>query len=515
MMKLITVLTGICLAVTSLPAQDVMKVQNGAVITVQSGAELLLQGGMSLDDGSSLVNNGTIRIRQNGASGAANWTDNTVSAYNYGTGTVIFNGNGGHQLFSRNTFARIDMDAAGLVTLGTDIIAVKWYLNNGKVNTTASFKAIVTGTSQQAVEAGAANTDFANSWFNGTIRRYLTPASVNNYTFPVGDAVKVNRAVMDNLMTSPLNNLSYIDASFGPKPGTDAGLIAYENGQGYVAVNNGGVWYLTPDLTPTSGAYDLRLYFNGFTGLNDNMFAIIRRPNASSNAADWVVPAGSSLPANNQPGRIVSSGYARRNTISGFSQFGLGTFSTPLPVTLLSFDARRLTRMKVHVKWQTVTEIQNAGFDVERRLEGEPGFTRIGFAPSKAPGGNSSERIDYEYTDANGYAGVSYYRLKQVDLDNHFVFTHIKAVKGNGDTQVSVLLYPNPNFGQFTIRVDGVTRTFDAMITDMGGKVVKRLRLSNSNNITITGLSAGTYMIRIPDVFGTGEAFAEKVLVVK
>ena len=39
--------------------------------------------------------------------------------------------------------------------------------------------------------------------------------------------------------------------------------------------------------------------------------------------------------------------------------------------------------------------------------------------------------------------------------------------------------------------------------------------MDNSNNINITGLSAGTYIIRIPDVFGQGESFAEKVVVIR
>jgi len=496
-------------------AQVEMKVQNGASLTVQSGAEITIQGGISLDNGSSLVNNGTIRLKQNGPSGAADWIDNTVTAYNYGTGKAVFNGTGGHTINSKNTFERIDVDASGHITLASDVNANKWYLVNGRVNTTSSFKAITLSNTQLAVEADAANTNFASSWINGNLRRNVSPSAVSNYIFPVGDAVKVNRAVMDNLTANPLNNLTYIDASFGPKPGNDAGLLVSENGQPYVSVNNGGVWYLTPDAVPTAGVYDVLLYFNGFTGLSDNSFGILKRPNASSNAADWTSPAGSVLPPNNQPGRIVSSGYARRNNISSFSQFGIGVLSGPLPVTLLSFDARRITKVKVQVNWQTVTEQNNQGFEIERRLDGEPSFAQIGFAPTKAPGGNSTSRIDYNYTDANGYAGISYYRLKQVDIDNHYTYTHIKAVKGMGDTQVSVLLYPNPNNGQFTIRLDGVNREYDAVITDMGGKIVRQLRLGNSNNVNITGLSAGTYIIRIPDVFGERESFTEKVMVVK
>lgn len=501
--------------VLTLRAQEVMKVQNGAAITVQNGAEIIIQGGMSLDNGSSLVNNGTITLRQNGSAGTANWTDNSLTPYHYGTGKVLFNGTGGHTVSSPNSFGRIDVDASGHLTLASDIQADKWYLVNGKVNTTTAYRAIALGNAQLAVEAAAGNNNFSNSWINGRLRRYLSPATVNSYTFPVGDAAKVNLAVMNNLSASPLNNLTYIDATFGPKPGNDAGLVVSENGQGYIAVNSGGVWYLTPDAAPASGKYDLQLYFNGFSGLQDNTFGIISRPDASSNAADWSVPAGTVLPANGQPGRVVSSGYARRNNIGSFSQFGIASLSAPLPVTLLGFDARRLTRVKVLINWETVTEINNRGFEIERRLDPEPAFTRIGFEPSKAAGGNSTDRLDYSFTDPNGYAGVSYYRLKQVDTDNRYTYTHIRAVKGMGEAQVSVMLYPNPNYGQFTVRIEGVNRSFDAVITDISGKVVRRLTLGNNGAVSVSGLSAGTYIIRIPDVFGEGEAFTEKVMVVK
>jgi Secretion system C-terminal sorting domain len=496
-------------------AQDVMKVQNGATITVQNGAELVVLGGISLDNGSTILNNGTIVIKQNGVSGTADWVDNTNTAYNYGTGKVVFNGTGGHTVNTKNTFERIDVDAAGNLTLASDVNANKWYLVNGKINTTAVFKAIALSNTQLAVEADATNTNFANSWVNGNLRRFISPASVNNYTFPVGDATKVNRAILDNFTASPVNNLTYIDASFGPKPGNDVGLVVTENGQPYISVNNGGVWYLTPDAQPTSGAYDALLYFNGFAGITDNSFAIIKRADASSNAADWVSPPGSILPANNQPGRTVASGYARRNNINSFSQFGIGVLSGPLPVTLMGFDAKRITKVKVLVNWQTLTEVNNLGFDVERRLDGEPVFNKIGFAATKALGGNSTDKIDYEYTDANGYSGISYYRLKQIDRDSRSAYTFIKAVKGIGETQVSVLLYPNPNNGQFAIRLDGVNKSFNAVITDMSGKTIKQLSLTNNNNINISGLSAGTYIIHIPDVFGTGESFTEKVVVIK
>ncbi|MBK6829144.1 MAG: hypothetical protein IPG86_20845 [Chitinophagaceae bacterium] len=63
----------ICFLISFLPiglqAQDVIKVQNGASITVQNGADIVVLGGIALDNGSSLVNNGSITLKQNGVSG--------------------------------------------------------------------------------------------------------------------------------------------------------------------------------------------------------------------------------------------------------------------------------------------------------------------------------------------------------------------------------------------------------------------------------------------------------------
>lgn len=494
-------------------AQELVKVQEGASITLQEGSTMLLMGGMTLENGSRLVNNGTITLKQNGSSGTSNWNDQSLQAYHYGSGKVQFLSSGAQVLSSPNTFGHIDVDA-GQLLLSSDIRSDKWYLINGRINTSA-YKAIATGHAATAIEADAANTAFSKSWFNGHLRRYVDPTLENQYVFPVGDALRVNPLVMDNLSASPMTNIRYIDAGFGPKTGSDVGLMAAENGQGYVSVNNGGVWYLSGDNKPVTGTYDLQLYFNGFSGLADNTFGILGRTDASSRAADWTVPAGSRLPDHDQPGRTLSAGYARRNQLSSFNEFGIGVLSGQPSLTLLGFDAQRLSKMNVEIKWETIAESNNRGFEVERRLDGEKTFASVGFTASKAVPGRQDARIDYSFTDANDFSGVSYYRLKQVGNDHRSIYTHIKAVKGLGSAQVSVMLYPNPNYGQFTVRLDGVDRAYDAQIMDMGGKTIRQLRLSNNNAVSITGLSAGTYMIRIPDVFGAGEAFTEKVVVVK
>ncbi len=155
------------------------------------------------------------------------------------------------------------------------------------------------------------------------------------------------------------------------------------------------------------------------------------------------------------------------------------------------------------------------GFEIEMRLENENAFATLGFVASKAMDGNSTAKLDYNMADPNGYGGISYYRLKQLDRDGRGFHSLIKAVKGMGETSVSVLLWPNPNKGQFSIRLDGVNGTRTAFITDVSGKNVRTLQLKSSQQINVQGLSAGTYVLKVLDAFGEGEHFREKILVVR
>ncbi|WP_431216124.1 T9SS type A sorting domain-containing protein [Puia sp. P3] len=486
--------------------------QNGAQLTIENGAGLFISGGLMLEKGSRLANNGRIDLSKS-KTGGAFWHDSTISPYSYGSGIAVFNGGGDQSLQSINGFHRIEVNADS-IHLGSDIASDQWYLIKGRI-ATGQFKAVVLSASDTSVQAAAGNPHFDSSWFDGTLRRAFDGQSANTFWFPVGNSQKANAAVMDNLQAAPLGNISYLEASFRPRPGTDAGLILEENGTPFTMINDAGVWYLTPDQQPTQGRYDLLLYLNGFSGLQDNSFAILRRPDSSTAAGDWEVPDNSLLPPNTSSGRMTADGYARRNSIGGFSQYGIGMTATPLPVTLIEFVAFRLGPSKVVLKWETGMESGNKGFDIEKRPDNDSSFTFAGFVPSAAQDGNSNAPLHYTYTDANNYKGITYYRLKQTDLDNRYNYTAIRAVSGSGQSGVSILLYPNPSQGQFSIRMDGSTETYEVRIVDGKGAVIKNRQLHGNTPLQVTGMPPGAYVVQILNAFGRGAAFAQKIVVVK
>jgi hypothetical protein len=101
------------------------------------------------------------------------------------------------------------------------------------------------------------------------------------------------------------------------------------------------------------------------------------------------------------------------------------TFTTPLaigsgvlPVLFTKFDAA-CTNNGALVKWSTGSEFNSDYFELQRSTNGN-NWTSV--ATIKAAG-NSSTTHTYQQLDLNG--GAVYYRIKQVDLDGHPVYTSI------------------------------------------------------------------------------------------
>ncbi|HSD63460.1 MAG TPA: hypothetical protein VLB50_06660, partial [Ignavibacteriaceae bacterium] len=89
-----------------------------------------------------------------------------------------------------------------------------------------------------------------------------------------------------------------------------------------------------------------------------------------------------------------------------------------LPVELASFSAS-VSHNEVLLSWETATEINNKGFDVERKLKNQDWQT-IGFVNGN---GTSSESHSYKFNDesiSGSYSGRVLYRLKQMDFDGTY-----------------------------------------------------------------------------------------------
>jgi len=103
-------------------------------------------------------------------------------------------------------------------------------------------------------------------------------------------------------------------------------------------------------------------------------------------------------------------------------QYNSALSITVLPIQLASFTATVVNGNDVRLDWRTLSEINNFGFFVQRRLQTVQTYEEI---PNSFVAGNGTTNIphDYSFTNINVGNGNWLYRLRQVDLDGTPHFT--------------------------------------------------------------------------------------------
>jgi hypothetical protein len=70
-----------------------------------------------------------------------------------------------------------------------------------------------------------------------------------------------------------------------------------------------------------------------------------------------------------------------------------------------------------------------------------------------AAAGNSFAKTDYSFTDAFPQAGINYYRLKMTDLDQHYKYSSVVALKKSENNIAINNVYPNPFINEIEVSV--------------------------------------------------------------
>jgi hypothetical protein len=171
-----------------------------------------------------------------------------------------------------------------------------------------------------------------------------------------------------------------------------------------------------------------------------------------------------------------------------------------IPVELMDFTAK-LKNKQTLLSWSTASEINNAGFSVERSINGAD-YAEIGFV--KPQFYNTGIR-KYDFTDATlpENERLVYYRLKQMDNDGKHTYSPVVSIKRSNDKLSLSAVYPMPVSDGVTLDiVSQKAGKITATITDIVGKVVKTDGFtveegSNSLPINLPQLAKGAYFISL------------------
>ena len=202
---------------------------------------------------------------------------------------------------------------------------------------------------------------------------------------------------------------------------------------------------------------------------------------------------------------------------------------SPLPVELMNFTGAAGSR-SVQLNWRTASETDNYGFHVERKevsgftvdLNPEisnPEWEQIGFVPGS---GTSNTAREYSFTDGSVPAGEYLYRLRQIDRNGAYKYSHELLVSVVAAPEQFRLdrNYPNPfnpsTTVGFTLHVSGLTtlKIYDALGREVSTLVNEHLEAGvyHERTFNASHLASGIYFARLTS---GGASRMQKMMLVK
>lgn len=162
---------------------------------------------------------------------------------------------------------------------------------------------------------------------------------------------------------------------------------------------------------------------------------------AQLGSGNFITTNGGGIHELDTAGNLVRTILAAAN----LQYISLVDFGNVIPVELASFTASIINNT-TELQWKTSSEKNNRGFDIERKLisrqNAAGNWESIGFVNGA---GTTTHEQNYSFTDENIFGDRILYRLKQIDFDGSFNYSHEVEVDVATPNDYSLAQnFPNP-----------------------------------------------------------------------
>ena len=180
-------------------------------------------------------------------------------------------------------------------------------------------------------------------------------------------------------------------------------------------------------------------------------------------------------------------------------------FDAALPVTLISFEARKVEKQSV-LTWKTTEETNSAYFEIQKSRDGR---NWLGLDEHVKANGAAHA---YTFTDFAPFQGENLYRLKMVDLDGSFAFSQIRSVTFDHDSEL--LIFPNPVSDRLYLAPSvKVSEIESIQIFNNLGQKVLHTHENIKDGLSVNTLGSGTFTVQIRHA--NGDIKTQQILIAR
>ncbi len=514
------------------PARAQLMYNNGATIVTKPNSSVQVNGAYQNQTG-SIDDSGTVTITTDftnatlataGGSGlyniGGNFTNNGTWVDK--TGTVNLDGTSNQNVGGTTitTFYDLQFTNGGSKTLTQqEIVDSNCYFNNGICYTTAT-DVLHFDVNGNWVNISGMPTSSCASYVDGPCEKDMN--STNFFQFPVGKAGRANTCGITPQSSAATTYLTqYFDYSYTNTTSIQSPLVTVSKVQYWFGNIVSGSANAIMRLYWIPGDYTSASYMATISNLVVGRWDTLA-PNPPGPQPAWLTAGVSAV----QAGATYQSGWIASAVVTS-AQYGTSTINRPftlasltsdnsLPVEMGLFTARQVEN-NVVLDWQTYSEIESLGFELDRSRAGNSGSQAGSTGPrvlgsyvndtalmAKSPTGAYYQTIDNDSLTTGTYT----YDLYQIDKNGARTLAGTQTVDFSEiaiPNALEVSIYPNPAASKanvnFDLPMDAASPTMHVTFSlfDVTGRLVAQIDEGDAAagphlaSIDLSTLTAGTY----------------------